>query len=168
MTEKRRSPVDRRRATRGGRRAGDPSITGRVASRPSLATVLLVDAAVIRTFGEALETAGCCVLSTASDDAAVVAAHRQPDVIVLDPCATGAGWQLCVELQRTCPDIPVVLVAAAATTAHIRRPGDRALTNCAAIIATPCDGASLASVILRVCHDGPGERAPGSGERSGT
>lgn len=156
MTEKRRSTVDRRRTTRGGRRAGDPRITGRVASRPSLATVLLVDAALMRTFGEALEAAGCCVLSTASDDAVVVAAHRQPDVIVLDPCATGAGWQLCAELHCTCPDIPVVLVTAAATTAHMQRPGRRAVTNCAAIIATPCDGASLASVILRVCHDGTG------------
>lgn len=103
-------------------------------------------------YSETLEIAGYGVLTTHARDAAVVAAHREPDVVVVDPANADTGWQVCVELQGTCPHIPIVILTAARIPQRREGRRSQALANCVAILTQPCDGATLGSILERVCR----------------
>lgn len=142
--------------TRAGRRTADPKPAPQSAARPDLVpTVLVVDAAVGYRDTNLLEASGYIVLTATGEDAAVVAAHRDPDVIVLNPEIGDDSRNAYEDLRRTCSHIPIIILTSRAASESLHELGADA-EQCAAVVAKPCSCANLATVIERVRHGHPG------------
>jgi DNA-binding response OmpR family regulator len=158
MDRKRRGTADRRRLTRGGRRATDPAVGRSHAGLGMQATVLLVDDDddAVEMYAIGLRLAGFRALATAPAAAAERAAVVQPDAIVLDLLlGERDGWQICAELAAVIPHVPVIILTAAIRPDGANRTRARQTQNCAAFVGKPCTPATLAAIIGRVCE---GER----------